>query len=136
MGAALIANQQRIAIGEVARVGRLAMRRHQPAIGVVGFARRDALGNDAAGGVLAEVNHLGAAVDLLVAVRDRDRVKFTPGIIAAQDAAWIFPGDGRTGLDLGPGNLGILAAAVAALGNEVEDTAFAVGVAGIPILHS
>jgi hypothetical protein len=48
------------------------------------------------------MDHLGAAVDLLIAVRDGDRVELAARIIAAQDAAWIFPGDRRAGLDLGP----------------------------------
>src|SRR5271167_5169801 len=45
-----------------------------------------------------------------------------------------FPGDGRAGLDLGPANFRVLAAAVAALGHEVEDAAAALRVAGIPVL--
>ena len=113
----------------------LAMRRHQAAIGVVGSAGRDALGDDAARRVLAEVEHLGAAVDLLAAVRDRDRIELAGRIVAAQDAARILPGDRRAGLDLRPGNLRALAAAVAALGDEVVDAALALGVAGIPVLH-
>ena len=52
-----------------------AMRRDEPAIGVVGVARGDALGDDAARGVLAEMDHLGAGIDLLIAVGDRDRVE-------------------------------------------------------------
>jgi hypothetical protein len=36
------------------------------------------------------VQHLGAAVDLLVAVRDRDRVEFAARTVAAQDAARIL----------------------------------------------
>jgi len=77
------------------------------------------------------MQHLGAGIDLLVTVRDRDRVELTARVVAAQDAARIFPGDRRTGLDLGPGNLRIVAAAIATLGNEIVDAAFALGVAGI-----
>ena len=134
MRAALVADQQRVAIGEVARALRLAVRGDEPAIGVLRMPGRDALGDDAAGRVLAEVQHLGAAVDLLVAVRDRDRVELAARVIAAQDAARIFPGDGRAGLELGPGNLGARAAAVAALGDEVVDAALAARVARIPVL--
>src|SRR4029077_941750 len=94
----------------------------------------DALGDDAAGGVLAEVQHLGAAVDLLVSVRDRDRVELAARIVAAQDAARIFPGDGRAGLELRPGDLGVCAAAIAALGDKVVDAALPVRVARIPVL--
>ena len=111
------------------------MRRDEPAIGVVRVARRDALGDDPARRVLAEMDHLGAAVDLLLSVRNRDRVELAARIIAAQDAARIFPGDRRAGLDLRPGNLRARAAAVAALGHEVVDAALAFGVARVPVLH-
>src|SRR3954451_23137779 len=108
------------------------MRRDEPAIGVLRLAGGDALGDDAARRVLAEMDHLGARVDLLIAVRDRDRVEFTTRIVAAQDAAWILPGDRRTGLDLGPGDLGIVAAAVTPLGDEIVDAALAFRIARIP----
>src|SRR5262249_60675829 len=100
--------------------------------GVLRTAGRDALGDDPARGVLAAMQHLGAAIDLLETVRDRDRVELAARIIAAQDAARIFPGDRRSRLDLGPGDLGVLAAAVATLGDEVVDAALALGVAGVP----
>src|SRR5688572_29210551 len=102
MRAALVANEQRIAIGEVARARGATVRADEPAIGVLRFARGDAFGDDAAGRVLAEMQHLGAAIDLLVAVRDRDRVELAARVIAAQDAARIFPGDGGAGFELGP----------------------------------
>src|SRR6185437_5857153 len=135
MRAAAVADQKRITGGEIARAGRLAVRRHQSAIGVLRDAGRDPLGNDPAGGVLAEMDHLGPGIDLLVAVRDRDRIEFAARVVAAQDAARIFPGDGRAGLDLGPGDLRIAAAAIAALGDEIVDPALAFGIAGVPVLY-
>src|ERR1700733_14935151 len=108
------------------------MRGDEAAIGVVGTAGGDALGDDAAGRVLAEMQHLGAGVDLLIAIGNRDRIELAARIVAAQNAAWIFPGNGRAGLDLGPGNLRVLAAAIAALGDEIIDAAAAGGVARIP----
>ena len=60
--AALVPNEQRVAVGEVARVRGAAMRRDQAAIGVLRLAGRDALGDDPAGGVLSEMDHLGARV--------------------------------------------------------------------------
>ena len=95
----------------------------------------DPLRDDAAGRVLAQVNHLGAAVDLLMAVRDRDRIELAARIVAAQDATRIFPGDRRPGFDLGPGDFRIVAAAVATLGDEIVDAADAFGIAGVPVLH-
>src|SRR5690242_19439099 len=114
--AAFVADQERVAGREVACAGRLAMSCDETTISILRLAGRDALGDDAAGGVLAEMQHLGAAIDLLKTVRDRDRIEFAARILAAQNAARIFPGDGRTGLDLGPGDLRVLAAAVAPLG--------------------
>src|SRR5690606_34394138 len=132
--AALAADQQAVAVREVARVRRLAVRRDESAIGVLRAARGDALRDDPARRILAEVDHLGAAVHLLVAVRNRDRIELAVRLVAAQDAARVFPGDGRAGLDLRPGNLGAAAAAVAALRHEVVDAAFAFLVARIPVL--
>ena len=43
----------------------------------------------------------GAEIHLLMTVGDGDRIEFAARIVAAQDAARIFPGDGRPGLDLG-----------------------------------
>src|SRR6516225_5491401 len=80
------------------------------------------------------MQHLGAGIDLLVTVGNRNRIEFTARIVAAQNTARIFPGDGRAGLELGPGNLRVLAAAVAALGDEIEDPTAAAGVARIPVL--
>src|SRR5262245_39725231 len=125
MRAAVIADQQRIAIGEIAGAGRLAVGAHEAPVGVVGTPGGDALGGDPARGILAEVENRRAVIDLLAAVRDRDRIELAPGIVAAQDAARIFPGDGGAGLDLGPGNFRVLAAAVAALGHEIVDAAAA-----------
>src|ERR1700688_2795211 len=135
MGAAAPADQERIAIGEVAGADRAPAGRNQPAIGVFGGDGGDALGDDPARGVAAEMDHLGAGIDLLAAVGDRDGVELAAGIVAAQDAARVLPGDRRAGLHLGPGDLGVAAAAIAALGHEVEDAAAAFGIAGIPVLH-
>src|SRR5208337_5019235 len=86
-------------------------------------------------GVLAEMHHLRAAIHLLATVRDGDGIELAPAAVAAQDAARIFPGDGRTGFHLRPGNLGIAAPAIAPLRYEIIDAAFAFLVARIPVLH-
>ena len=80
------------------------------------------------------MDHLGAGVGLLIVVGQRHGIKFAHGIVALQNAARIFPGDGGAGLDLRPGNFGVLARALAALGDEVVDAAFAFFVARIPVL--
>src|SRR5215471_15229195 len=99
------------------------MRRDKPAIGVAGVARGNPLGNDAARRVPPEMDHLGAGVDLLIAVGDGDRVELAARAIAAQDAARILPGDGGAGLDLCPGDVRVLAPAIATLGDEIIDAA-------------
>ena len=52
-----------------------------------------------------------------------------------QNAARVLPGDGGSGLHLGPGDLRVPARALAPLGHEVVDAALAVLVAGVPVLH-
>src|SRR5262249_46842755 len=123
VGAALAADQQRVALRVVARVGRLGVHTDETTIGVLRFAGADALGDDPRAGVLAQVDHLGAGVGLLEIVGDGDRVELAHRVVAAQDAAGIFPGDGRARLDLGPADLRAVAAAVTALGHEVVDAA-------------
>ena len=51
------------------------------------------------------MDHLGASVGLLHVVGDGDGIEFADRVVALQDAARVFPGDGRSGFDLGPGNL-------------------------------
>src|ERR1700721_504082 len=106
----------------------------EAAIRVVRMPGRDALADDAARGVLAEMQHLGAGIDLLIAVGNGDRIELAARIVAAQDTARIFPGDGGTGFHLGPGDLGVLAAAIAALGDEIIDAAAPGGAARNPVL--
>src|SRR5262249_6552396 len=116
MCAAPVADQQAVAVGEVARVPRLAVRRDQPAVGVLRAPRGDALGDDAARRIGAQVDHLGTAVDLLVAVGHRDRIELASRAVTTQNAAWILPGNGRAGFYLRPTDLGVPAAAIATLG--------------------
>src|SRR5260370_40583661 len=108
------------------------MRRSLAAIGVVRSAGGDALRDDAARGVLAEMDHLGAAVDLLMAVGHGDRVEFSAAVVAAQDAGRVLPGERRAGFDLRPGDLGAGAAARATLGGGVVNPARAFPVARSP----
>src|SRR5690606_28558207 len=127
------ADQQAVAIREVARIPGLAVRRDEPAVGVLRTSRRDALGNDATRRVGAQVDHLGTAVNLLVAIGHRDRIELAARTVTTQHAAGILPGDRRAGLHLRPADLGIAAAAIAALGDEIVNPALAVLVARIPV---
>src|SRR5207247_7481271 len=56
-------------------------------------------------------------------------------VITHQNATRILPGDGRAGFDLRPRNPGIHAHTLTALRDEVVDTAAALFVAGVPVLH-
>ena len=133
--AALVAEQQRVALRVVAAVARALQDLHQAAVRVLALAGADALADDRASGVLADVDHLRAGVGLLEVVRQRDGVKLADAVVALQDAARVFPRDGRAGFDLRPGDLAVLATALAALGDEVVDAALAgLRVAGIPVL--
>src|SRR5271166_2141364 len=105
VGAAFVADQQGIAVGEIARSGRQSVHGRLPPIGVLRFAGRDALRDNAARRVAAEMNHLRAAVDLLMAVRNRNRIEFAARGLSAQYAGWIFPGDRGASLNLRPGDL-------------------------------
>src|SRR5579872_6018092 len=135
MGAAFVANQQGIAVREVARSGRQSVHGHLPPIGVLRLAGRDALRDNAARRVAAEMNHLRAAVDLLMAVRNRDRIEFAARGLSAQYAGWIFPGDCGASLNLRPGDFRPGAAAIAPLGHEIIDAPATLRIAGIPVLH-
>ena len=103
--AALVADEQRVALRVVARVLRVLADPHQAAVGVLAVAGGDALRDDRAAGVLPDVDHLRAGVGLLPVVGRRHRVELADRVVALQDAAGILPGDRRAGLDLRPGDL-------------------------------
>src|SRR5690606_6382962 len=73
--AALLADQQAVALGVVARALGAGGDLDQAAVGVLAAAGADALADDLALGALADVDHLGAGVGLLAVVGERDRVE-------------------------------------------------------------
>src|SRR5437762_2927770 len=99
------------------------------------MSSRNSLRHDRAAGVLAEVDHLGSGIRLLIVVGQSYRVELAHRVVALQNATGIFPGDGGAGLNLCPGNLGVDAAATPALGHKVVDSALSLLVTGIPVLH-
>ena len=96
---------------------------------------REALGDNSAARVLPDVDHLRPGVGLLVIIGESDRVELTHRVVTLQDAARIFPGDGRSGLHLRPRDLRVHTQAFAAFGNEVVNTALAFFVSRVPVLH-
>src|SRR3546814_18398431 len=65
----------------------------QAAVAVLAATGADALGNDGALGVAAQMDHLGAGVGLLRVVGERDRIELADRIVAHQHARGILPGD-------------------------------------------
>src|SRR6185369_8701822 len=133
--AALVADQHGIALRIVARTFGLRADLHETAVAVVRHTGRDAFADDGAAGVLPDVDHLGPGVGLLMMIGQRDRIELADRVVTEQHTGRIFPGDRRTGFNLGPGDLGVDALAQAALGDEVVDLADAVLVARIPVLY-
>ena len=87
-------------------------------------------------GVLAHMYHLRAGVGLLVVIGDGNAIELCRAVVALQDAARVLPRHRATRLHLCPGDLAARPFADAAFGNKVIDTALALLVAGIPVLHS
>src|SRR5690606_31155045 len=125
VGPALLADQQAVALGVVARAVGIAVDLDQAAVGVLATAGADALGHDLGLGALADVDHLGAGVGLLAVVGQRHRMELAGRVVADQHAGRVLPGDRRAGLHLGPDHLAARATAFGALGHEVVDAATA-----------
>ncbi len=134
VGAALVAQEQRIALRVVPRALGALQNFHHPSVAVLASAGGNALRNDGAPGVLADVNHLRARIRLLVVVRNGHGIELAHRVFTLEDAARILPGNGRARLDLGPGNFGVDAEALAALGDEVVDPALPFLVPRVPVL--
>ena len=135
VSAALGPEQQRIALRVVAGSVSRGHDLDEAAIRVLAVTSRNAFRDDRATRVAADVNHLRARVGLLIVVGHRHGIELPDRVLAAQDAARILPGDRRPGLDLRPRDLRVRAAAIAAFRHEVVDSAAALLVAGIPVLH-
>src|ERR1051326_723236 len=135
MSPTLVAQQQRVALGKVARVQSALLNLHQPAIAVLAMPGGDSFRDNGAASVLADMHHLSPGIRLLVIVRHRHRVKFANGIVTQQNATRILPSDGRAGFHLGPRNFDVFAFAQAALGDKIKNAPAALLIAWIPVLH-
>src|SRR5437764_5724348 len=80
--ATAVADQHRVALRVVPRAFRFRQHAHEPAIAVVSLAGRDALRDNRRLRVLADVDHLGARISLLLSVDVSYRVKFDSRVIA------------------------------------------------------
>src|SRR3546814_1289158 len=118
MRATAIADQQAVALCVVACAFRSLADTNEAAISLLAMTGGDALGDDRRLRVAAEMNHLGAGVGLLMMMGEGDRIEFADRVIAAQDAARIFPGHRRAGLDLRPRDLARHNTTIAAVGDR------------------
>ena len=82
MCSALTAQQERVAAAVVASAVGCGCHLDQASIGILALACADALRDDGASGVLADVYHLGARIGLLVVVRHSHAVELCLTIIA------------------------------------------------------
>ena len=135
VGAALVADEQRVALGEIPGVVGSGHHLDQAAVGGAALSGRDALGDDGALGVLPDVNHLGAGVGLLVVVHQGHRVELSYRVVSLQDDTGVLPSYGRAGLNLGPGYFGVPSCRFAPLGDEVVDPALPFLVSREPVLQ-
>ena len=104
--AALVADQQRVALGVVARAVRLRAHLDQAAVALFWpWPARDALGDDRATSCSCRCGSSSCRYRPAAVVRHGDGVELADGVVALQDAARVLPGDGGAGLDLGPGDL-------------------------------
>src|SRR4029078_7287270 len=101
MRAALVANQEAVALRVVACALCLRKHLHKTPIGCLPTSGGDAFGDDARARFLADMGHLGPGIGLLEIVGNRNRVEFADRVVALENAAWILPGDRRASLDLG-----------------------------------
>src|SRR6266536_1095790 len=100
MSAALIAQEERIALRVISRSRSSLQDLDHPSVGILSVTRRDPFGDDRASGVLPDVDHFRPGVGLLVIVGHRDGIEFPNGVVSLQNAARILPRNGRTRLHL------------------------------------
>jgi len=77
VGAAPIAEQQGVALREVAGVFGSFGDLDQSPVAVVALPGRDSLADDSAAGVASQMNHLGAGIGLLMVVGNGHRIEFS-----------------------------------------------------------
>ena len=80
--AALVANQQRVALRVISGVCGALENLDHSAIGVLAMTGRNAFGDDRALRVLADMDHLRAGVGLLIIVGQRDGVELADRVVA------------------------------------------------------
>ena len=93
MCTAAVGEQEAIALRVVAGILRIGADVDEPAVAILALASADTLRDDAATGVLPEVDHLRTGIGLLEVVRDSDGVEFGDGVIPLEHTAGVLPRD-------------------------------------------
>ena len=101
---------------------------NQTTIGVLTLSGRNSLTYNRTAGILSKMYHLRTGICLLVIIGYRHAVKLCRGVIARKNTGRIFPGNGRTGFHLRPGQFAIYPFAVSAFRYEIIHAAFAFGI--------
>ncbi len=135
MRPAFVAQQQGITLGVVAGVFSSLQYFYQAPVCVASMPGGDSLRDDGAFGVFTDVDHLGPGIGLLVIIGQSHGVELAHCIITPQNTAGIFPGDGRSGLHLCPGDSGAGLPAITAFGDKIVDATLPVLISGIPVLN-
>src|SRR5690606_6390259 len=113
MGAAMVPDQQGIALRKIACIVCPVTYLYQPTVIVITFTGGDAFGYDAAFGMRAYMVHFCSRIGDLPAFGNGYRIKFPGRMIPDQQHARVFPGNGRACLHLRPGYPGMRTAASA-----------------------
>ena len=135
MRAAIAADQQAVALGIIATFFSFLMHAHQTAIGVLRLPSAYTFRDNPRFGIFAQMHHFGPGVGLLHVVGNRNGIKLALAFITAQHTGRVFPSHRRAGFNLCPHHLGPVTTTISAFGNKIINPAFAVFIAGIPILH-
>ena len=66
---------------------------YQSAVGILAFHGRNALGDDGARCVFADMDHLGTGIGLLLQAGKSNGIEFTDRVVSLEDTGRIFPGN-------------------------------------------
>ena len=127
IGVAVAIDEQGVAFGVVFAAFEVLRDVNEATISAASFTNGDGFADDVAGGVIGGVDHLGASVLMLAAVRQSDADDFATGALAFHDDAWVFHRQAAADVAVDPAHFGVFHGD-ATLGDEVEDVA-------TPVLH-
>src|ERR1700720_729201 len=134
MSAAAVPDQQRIALGKIAGLIGFGPYLHQSTIAVIPLSGRNTFGDNTAPGITAYMVHFSTGIGNLFVTRYGNGIKFTGGMIPLQDHTGVFPGNGRAGLYLCPGDLGMCPFADPPFGDKIIDPPLPVLITRVPVL--